>query len=151
MQIIKRWIAIVVIAFISIMIVISIYVYKNADNQLKIAFFSNRDGNSAIYVMKANGWGLKKLTNTSGYEKSLSWSPDGRKIAFVSGIEKNCEIYTMNADGSDKKRLTKNTAYDLEPSFSPDGKKIAFSSYRDGNSENLYYECRRQRSKKTSG
>ncbi len=55
MQIIKRWsvpiAAFVLIAFICVIIVIGVYVYKNAYNKLKIAFYSNRDGDSAIYVM----------------------------------------------------------------------------------------------------
>ncbi|MCI0329946.1 MAG: DUF5050 domain-containing protein [candidate division Zixibacteria bacterium] len=88
-----------------------------------------------IYVVNADGSGLKQLTNDSSEDYWTSWSPDGKKIAFNSNRDGNYEIYIMDADGSNPTRLTNHAEKDIGPSFSPDGKKIAFTSVRDGNYE----------------
>jgi Tol biopolymer transport system component len=101
----------------------------------KIAFASERDGNSEIYLMDADGIGQTRLTNSSAFDGAPAWSPDGSKIAFVSNRDGNEEIYIMNADGSSQSRLTNTAAPDSAPAWSPDGSKIAFTSLRDGNEE----------------
>jgi TolB protein len=98
----------------------------------KIAFASKRDGNLEVYVMNADGSGIKNLTNYSGNDSGPSWSPDGKKITFASRRNGNADIYIMGADGSNVKRLTNHDADDDMPRWSPDGKKITFQSKRDG-------------------
>ena len=105
------------------------------DNVNKIAFASNRDENYEIYVMNADGSGLKRLTNNADDGLFPSWSPDGSKMTFELRTDKNPEIYVMNANGSERKNLTNDPSRDHVPSWSPDGKKIAFYSLKDGNYE----------------
>src|SRR4030095_894565 len=62
----------------------------------KIAFASDRDGNSEIYVMDADGINQTRLTNSVTFDVAPSWSPDGSKIAFVSNRDGNDEVYVMN-------------------------------------------------------
>jgi len=50
----------------------------------KIAFWSDRDGNSDIYVMNADGSEQTRLTDNSASDQEPAWSPDGRRVAFVS-------------------------------------------------------------------
>jgi hypothetical protein len=86
----------------------------------KIAFHSNRDGNSEIYVMDADGSRQTNLTNHTAFDILPAWSPDGSKIVFVSdrdGPPKISEIYVMNADGSGQTRLTFNPASDGSPDW----------------------------------
>src|SRR3990170_4822039 len=52
--------------------------------KFKIAFESNRDSNSEIYIMDADGSNQKNLTNNKASDGSSTWSPDGKKIAFTS-------------------------------------------------------------------
>ena len=105
-----------------------------ADAPVRIAFTSNRDGDSEIYVMNADGSGVTRLTNSGGDHPS--WSPDGRRIAFTSNGDGDSEIYVMNADGSGVTRLTNNDAVGINDfSWSPDGRRIAFTSNGDGDSE----------------
>ena len=115
----------------------------------RIAFMSNRDGNDDIFVVNADGSGLRNLTRRpSGDRKRLGWfsfngpmwSPDGRKITFRSRRERpseleraacrpRCqrdEIYVVDADGSGLRRLTHNWKSDGAPVWSPDGRKILF-------------------------
>jgi Tol biopolymer transport system component len=96
----------------------------------RIAFQSNRDGTTEIYVMNADGTGQTRLTNGGGWDPS--WSPDGQRIAFVVNRDGFGNIYVMNADGTGQTRLTNTRANDVDPSWSPDGQRIAFHSDRGG-------------------
>jgi Tol biopolymer transport system component len=105
----------------------------------QIVFGSSRD-NSDIYVINADGRGLKNLTGdeqpTQGQQSIAherpSFSPDGSRILYSAGVGSNHDIYMMNVDGSNKVRLTHDPANEWGPAWSPDGKQIVFSSDRMG-------------------
>ena len=101
----------------------------------RIAFVSERDGNSEIYVMDTDGGNPQNLTNSPFFDdRHPSWPPDGKRIAFSSNRDKDnphkYQIYVMDTDGGNQQRLTENLKTDRFPVWSPDGKRIAFSSYR---------------------
>ena len=100
--------------------------------QEKIVFQSERDGNSEIYVMNADGTNQLRLTTNSSFDAEPAFSPGGERIAFMSTRDGNAEIYIMHADGTSQTRLTNSPGADDHPSFSPDGNKIAFVSERSG-------------------
>ena len=114
----------------------------------KLAFVSQRDGNSEIYVMNADGSGLRNVTRTPSNDLAPAWSPDGRAIAFVKMIliqEKSCAppgsqrdppcsfyepfLYVVNGDGSGLRRLRTQWAALVTPCWSADGKTIRFGRY----------------------
>ena len=101
----------------------------------KIAFVSNRDNNSEIYVMNTDGKDPKNLTLHLDDDTCPTWSPDGTRIAFWSrqvaeGVLNHSDIFVMDADGANRTNLTQNPrAYNSTPSWSPDGSKIAFAAY----------------------
>ena len=67
---------------------------------LKLVFSNNTDGDYEIYVMNADGTGVRQLTHNSSNDQQPSWSPDGKQIAFTSNRDGDFDIYVMNADGT---------------------------------------------------
>jgi Tol biopolymer transport system component len=112
----------------------------------KIAFLSQRDStgtecdhfdgticgvNNEIYVMNADGTGLRRLTDFPSGEPA--WSPDGLKIACGGESEPTGGgVFIANADGSGLTNLV--AAGGGGPVWSPDGKKIAFIMVVDSSS-----------------
>ena len=64
-------------------------------NGLKLVFISTHDGDPEIFVMNADGSGLKKLTDNTAVDAAPSWSPDGNKIVFTSDRGGSFELYRM--------------------------------------------------------
>jgi Tol biopolymer transport system component len=111
-------------------------------NGKRLAFYSTRDGDAEIYVMRTdapegpNNRPVKLTDNATYSDRQPDWSPDGSRIVCASVRGDNWEdIFVMRADGSRKKRLTRNPARDQYPAFSPDGKYIVFTSDRTGDQE----------------
>jgi Tol biopolymer transport system component len=76
-----------------------------------------------LYIVNADGSGLRLLAQKASTAAPPAWSPDGQKLAFnrsASGL--NSGIYVVNADGSGLQNLTSGWG----PAWSPDGRKIAF-------------------------
>jgi Tol biopolymer transport system component len=103
----------------------------------QIAFVTSRDGDYAIYGMRADGSDQARLTDNPVDDPSASadvffqyepdWSPDGTRITFTSRRDGRSHVYVMNTDGSGTKQLTSGTSDDSAPAWSPDGAQIAFS------------------------
>jgi TolB protein len=77
-----------------------------------------------LYVVNADGTGLRKLSLPDGSVDSPDWSPDGRHIVFrrlwppECGFHCHSDFYVVNADGSHPLELTHKDHADL-PAWSP--------------------------------
>jgi Tol biopolymer transport system component len=85
-------------------------------------------GDGDIYVMNADGTGIRGLTD--GLDAcSPAWAPDGSRIAFVKN--QGQELAVMNADGSDPRVIARTRGYYEDPAWSPNGQAIAYQSHPD--------------------
>lgn len=86
---------------------------------------------SAIYVLNADGSGLRRVTPLRLNAGNPDWSPDGKRIVFNSSYEGQAavEIYTVRPNGRGLERVRKEprNSFSFEPVWSPNGKRIAFA------------------------
>jgi Tol biopolymer transport system component len=76
-----------------------------------------------VFVVDADGSGLRRLTEAPGEDQGASWSPDGTKIVFQSDRgsgEGFSRLWLMNADGSNQRRLTDQGGF--RPTWSRDAR-----------------------------
>lgn len=89
------------------------------------------DPHMDLYTINLDGTGLKRLTDSTGYDAEGSYSADGKQIVFTSSRDGDPDLYIMNADGSSIRQLTNAKGYDGGPFFSPDMKWVIFRSDRE--------------------
>jgi Tol biopolymer transport system component len=89
-----------------------------------------------IYIMRADadGSGLKRLTNVTGYDGGPFFSPDGKRIIWRRFDEAGliADVWTMNLDGSDQRQITNFGAMSWAPYIHPSGQYILFASNKLG-------------------
>ena len=111
-------------------------VFAAAADQPRLVCASRRTDNADIFLLNADGTGVKNLTNHPAYDHYPAPSPDGKKIVFQSQRHGVMNLFVMDADGSNVKQLTSERTVSQSPCWSPDGKQIAFSrTMADANHE----------------
>jgi len=102
----------------------------------KLAFCSDRDGGSDIFVANADGSDPVNITKAASLlESEPAWSPDGARIACVASESATGRqgLYVMSAAGADVTCIWSNPVADARtPAWSPDGEKISFTEERSG-------------------
>ena len=84
-----------------------------------------------VFVMNADGSGVRRLTDSRGTSGDASWSPNGSSIAFdadrgkPSGLS---AVYVMNAASGPPRKIVAppKGMSDYKPRFSPDGTYVVF-------------------------
>lgn len=87
-----------------------------------------------LYLMNADGSGLKQLTSVPGYDGGPFFSSDGKKITWRRFSEDghSADVFTMNADGTGEKRLTDFGCLSWAPFFHPSGDYLVFAANKLG-------------------
>ncbi len=95
---------------------------------LSIAFSSDRDNSSGIFIMGRRGESVRRLTNGGA---DPVWMPDGRHIVFATemGSEPDgrlapSELWEVNVESGERRRIAAADA--VQPRVSPDGRFVAF-------------------------
>lgn len=96
-----------------------------------IAFVSNRsrprnEAAAEIYVMRANGSGLRRVTRNRFVDFQPAWAPDGRRLVFQSTTASGGGVAVINVNGTGFRRLTRGNL-DAGPAWSPDGRTIVYA------------------------
>ncbi len=87
-----------------------------------------------LYVMRADGSDVRRLTDTPGYDGGPFYSHDGSRIVWrrFTPDGGSAEVYTMNADGTGIKAVTSLGAMSWAPYFHPSGDYIVFATSLQG-------------------
>jgi len=107
----------------------------------QLAFVSNRDGTSQIYIKDASGAGKEeRLTSSPGLKFVLDWSKDGKYILYREqnpGTGRDLmAIPVMPTNGERKPITVVQTPFaESTGALSPDGQWIAYASNDSGTNE----------------
>ncbi len=99
----------------------------------QIAFVLNDGTQSDIYLIWADGRGLKSITSTiSADEAAPRWSPSGRIIAYSTSSEGNSGINLFLLDSNRTIKVSSGNSADMFPSFFPNGTMLTFERWSGG-------------------
>jgi Tol biopolymer transport system component len=104
-----------------------------------IAFTSNRAHYGAqpetgtpdvdVYVMRADGTEVRRVTSDPGNDYDPSWLPDGQSLVFSSDRASRGDLYRVRmADGHTDRLTTNFVGRAIMPAVSPDGTRVAFAA-----------------------
>lgn len=96
-----------------------------------------------VFVTSVEGGTTRRITNTPGQERSVSFGPDGRSILYAAERDKKWGIYRTVLERSEEKyffqstllkeeTLVKGKNESFQPEYSPDGEEVAFLENRTG-------------------
>jgi len=87
-----------------------------------------------IYLMNADGTGLRRVTRLAGANFAPFMHPNGRQIIFSSNLHdasgRSFALYLVNVDGSGLERVTWADGFASFPMFTRDGKRLVFCGSR---------------------
>jgi len=84
--------------------------------------------NREIYLIRADGSGLRRMTRCAETDTSPNWWPDGKSFVFLSTRNDKAELWRMPIDGGEPQQLTTISTGASAAKVSPDGKHLAFTS-----------------------
>jgi TolB protein len=124
----------------------------SADGRM-IAFWSTRTGpdnpivpalgraDQEIFVMNADGSGLRQITYNTVDDGAPAWSPNGDRLVVHRWLDDDsqADLITMRVNGTGERNLTNSPRIvDYYAVWSPDGREIAFMRDDSGFENDIY-------------
>jgi Tol biopolymer transport system component/DNA-binding winged helix-turn-helix (wHTH) protein len=98
----------------------------------KIAFVRGADAAERnLYLMNADGSGIRQLTNEGRTVAGLAWTADGSGLVFSTDIGGSLALWRIQAAGGHAERLTVGGDNAVNPSISRRGNRLAYSQGTD--------------------
>ncbi len=89
-----------------------------------------KDGeHSALWLVNADGTGLRPLLEPGREAAAPRWSPDGTRLLFVSALAGKADLFVRWMDSGQEAKLTHLEESPGGFAWSPDGKWIAFTMF----------------------
>jgi Tol biopolymer transport system component len=93
-----------------------------------------RPNRAELFVMDADGTGIRQVTGNGSANWAPSLHPDGERIVFSSNLHDpgrfDFALYLVRRDGRGLERLTFAESFASFPMFAPDGRRLVFCSSR---------------------
>src|SRR5215207_2098045 len=97
------------------------------DRNGDIVFQSNRAGSAPeLYLMRADGTNLRRLTFNSAEDRVPAFSPDGRHVVFMSNRDGDDDLYVLDVATGATTQITNDAVRDDNPAFTADGEQIVW-------------------------
>ncbi|HEX8340721.1 MAG TPA: hypothetical protein VF624_07425 [Tepidisphaeraceae bacterium] len=138
-------------------------------NGRHIVFTSTRDADPAkpvkesrdadLYVMRADGSNVVRLTTADGYDGGAFFSPDGRSLVYRSDRKNDNLLQLFVADVArdaagnvtglvNEKQITSDPAVHFGPFWHPDGQHLVYAASTENHSNYEVFQIRRDGTKK---
>ncbi len=69
-------------------------------------FMEKGKSNSEVYLMNADGSGLRQITRNPRADFSPHWSVDGKNILFISNRKNGTQVWSIPVDGGEAEQVT---------------------------------------------
>jgi WD40 repeat protein len=116
----------------------------------RLVFSGNRGGITDLYMVNADGSGLRQLTNDRFGDLQPQWSPGGDRLAFATDRGEGADldllrfphwrIATYDLETGAIAVLPNQAGLNTNPQWAPDGKSLAFVSDRSGTANVFLFE-----------
>ena len=84
-------------------------------------------GRTDLWLVSADGTGLRRLTSHPESDSNPRWSPDSRIIWFVSSRSGSSQVWKIAVDGGEAEQVTREPLDVGNLLMAPDGKHIAYT------------------------